>query len=91
MYFIGSQKQDIMTQPSAEAEYIAVCAAANQTIWLRRILSEMGAIQKQSIKIFCDSKSAISVKRLKFSIERLNILKLNIILFEKLKMKEKSV
>ncbi|XP_056687110.1 secreted RxLR effector protein 161-like [Spinacia oleracea] len=58
-----SQKKDIVAQSTADAEYIAVCAAANQTIWLRRILGEMGEVQKQPTTIFCDSKSAIAIAK----------------------------
>lgn len=58
-----SQKQDTVAQSTAEAEYIAACAAVNQAIWLRRILSEMGLVQKQATKIFCDSKSAVAIAK----------------------------
>lgn len=45
-----SQKQDTIAQ-----------STTNQTIWLRRILAEMGEEQKQPTKIYCDSKSAIAI------------------------------
>ena len=33
-----SMKQEIVAQSTAEAEFIAATAAANQAIWLRKIL-----------------------------------------------------
>lgn len=37
----ASKKQPIVTLSSAEVEYVAVTAAACQTIWMRRILNEL--------------------------------------------------
>ena len=58
-----SQKQDTVAQSTVEVEYIAVCAAANQAIWLRRIIPKMGEVQKQPTKISYDSKYAIDIAK----------------------------
>ena len=38
----NSNKQEVVAQSSAEAEYIAAVGAANQAIWLRKILNDLG-------------------------------------------------
>ena len=40
----NSSKQEVVAQSSAEAEYIAAAGAANQAIWLRKILNDLGFI-----------------------------------------------
>lgn len=58
-----SQKQDTVAQSTAEAEYISACAAANQAVWLRRILDDMGKAQQNATRLYCDNKSAIDIAR----------------------------
>ena len=36
-----SKKQEIVAQSTAEAEFVAATAAANQAIWLRKILQDL--------------------------------------------------
>ncbi|EOX99849.1 Uncharacterized protein TCM_008823 [Theobroma cacao] len=38
----SSKKQEVVTQSTAEAEYIACAAAANHALWLRKLLDELG-------------------------------------------------
>lgn len=56
-----SSKQKTVAQSTAEAEYIAVCAAANQAIWLQRLLGEIGFNTEDGVPIYCDNKSAIAI------------------------------
>ncbi|KAK9697891.1 hypothetical protein RND81_08G067600 [Saponaria officinalis] len=56
-----SQKQDNVAQSTAEAEYIAACAAVNQAIWLQKVLKDMGKEQFNPTRLLCDSKSAIAI------------------------------
>ncbi|KAK9756213.1 hypothetical protein RND81_01G081400 [Saponaria officinalis] len=58
-----SQKQDNVAQSTAEAEYIAACAAVNQAIWLRKVLKDMGKEQFTSTRLLCDSMSAIAIAK----------------------------
>lgn len=58
-----SQKQGSVAQSTAEAEYIAGCAAANQAIWLRRILHDIGETQQKPTPIYCDNMSAIAIAK----------------------------
>ncbi|KAK4380823.1 Retrovirus-related Pol polyprotein from transposon RE2 [Sesamum angolense] len=52
----ASKKQATVAQSSAEAEYIAAAATSNQTIWLRRILEDMGEKQEEPTTIYCDKQ-----------------------------------
>ena len=60
---MAKSKQDTITQSTADLEYIAACAAVNQAIWLRRILSELGEKQSSATKIYCDSTWAIAIAK----------------------------
>ncbi|KAL1213897.1 Retrovirus-related Pol polyprotein from transposon TNT 1-94 [Cardamine amara subsp. amara] len=57
----NSNKQKTVAQSTAEAEYIAVCAATNQAIWLQRLVNEVGFKTEKGVKIYCDNKSAIAI------------------------------
>lgn len=57
----STKKQDIVAQSSAEAEYVAAATAANQGIWLRKILFELNLLPKEPTVIYVDNKSAISM------------------------------
>ncbi|KAK9740342.1 hypothetical protein RND81_03G027900 [Saponaria officinalis] len=58
-----SQKQDNVAQSTAEAEYIAACAAVNQAIWLRKVLKYMGKEQFTSTRLLCDSMYVIAIAK----------------------------
>ncbi|KAF2303818.1 hypothetical protein GH714_023602 [Hevea brasiliensis] len=58
-----SRKQDLVAQLTADAEYVALAAAANQAIWLRKILSDLHQIQKDAIIVYVDNQSAISMAK----------------------------
>jgi hypothetical protein len=57
----SSKKQPIVTLSTTEAEFIAVASCACQTIWLRRILQQLGHYQEGSTIIHCDNSSAIKL------------------------------
>ena len=59
----SSKKQQIVTLSSAEAEYVAATSAACQSVWMRRILSDLQHAQNQPTEIFCDNKSAIALSK----------------------------
>ncbi|KAL4319314.1 hypothetical protein GQ457_18G017080 [Hibiscus cannabinus] len=44
-----------------KTEYIAVVAAANQAIWLRNLLFDLGFKQESATVLLCDNKSAIAI------------------------------
>nr|XP_048328577.1 uncharacterized mitochondrial protein AtMg00810-like [Ziziphus jujuba var. spinosa] len=56
-----SKKQKVVAQSSAEAEYVAAVNAANQAIWIQKILSDLGINERSPMVINVDNKSAISL------------------------------
>lgn len=56
-----TSKQDTIAQSTAEAEYMALCAATNQAMWLRRLLEDLRFSSQEGVPIFCDSQSAIAI------------------------------
>jgi hypothetical protein len=54
-------KQKIVAQSSCEAEYIAAAAAANQGVWLARLLAEILDSDLSRPLQWVDNKSAISL------------------------------
>ncbi|WJZ90555.1 hypothetical protein VitviT2T_009691 [Vitis vinifera] len=57
----NSRKQEVVAQSTTEAEYISLAAAANQAIWLRKLLADLGQEQSSPTKLYCDNKSVISI------------------------------
>ncbi|KAA0041382.1 Retrovirus-related Pol polyprotein from transposon TNT 1-94 [Cucumis melo var. makuwa] len=57
----SSKKQEIVAQSTAEAEFIAATATANQALWLRKILLDLDLKQKKSTEILVDNKAAIAI------------------------------
>ena len=57
----NSRKQEVVAQSTTEAEYISLAAAANQAIWLRKLLADLGWEQSSPTELYCDNKSAISI------------------------------
>ncbi|KAD4385282.1 hypothetical protein E3N88_25450 [Mikania micrantha] len=59
----SSKKQSTVALSSSEAEYVSATAAACQGVWLRRILDDLGIIQRNPTVIMCDNKSAINLSK----------------------------
>lgn len=55
----GSRKQNCVSMSTMEAEYVALSEAAQEAVWLRRLLCELGAEQRQPTKINEDNRSCI--------------------------------
>ncbi|XP_057990269.1 disease resistance protein RPV1-like [Hevea brasiliensis] len=55
------QKQEVIAQSTAEAEYVAAVAAVNQTLWIRKLLTDLHMKQEESTQIFVDNQAAISI------------------------------
>ena len=56
-----SKKQDIVAQSTEETEFITAIAAANQTLWLKKIMCDLHMEEKSSTKIFVDNQAAIAI------------------------------
>ncbi|CAI7845273.1 unnamed protein product [Closterium sp. NIES-54] len=56
-----SSKQELIALSSAEAEYIALCSATKEGLYLRELLEEEKLAQLPSFSLFCDNQSAIRI------------------------------
>lgn len=56
-----TQKQDVVSHSSAEAEYRSMAEASREIKWLRRLLRDIGSPDTEPVRLFCDSKSAIYI------------------------------
>ena len=48
---------------SAEAEYIAACAACKEAVWLRKLLASLSGHQIDVTVIFCDNQSCVKFSK----------------------------
>ncbi|KAJ9565671.1 hypothetical protein OSB04_001637 [Centaurea solstitialis] len=58
---ILSKKQSLTARSSTEAEYRALADTSQELIWLRWLLSDMGASQLSPTLLWCDNTSAIQI------------------------------
>ena len=58
-----SKKQSSITLSTAEAEYVAATACCTQVLWMKQNLHDIQVTYDESIPIFCDNTSAISVSK----------------------------
>ena len=56
-----SQKQNVVAQSSAEAEYIALAEAAKESIWLRKFQTNFKMEIKNPVIIYEDNQSTIQI------------------------------
>ena len=56
-----SKKQKVVSLSSAEAEYRAMVHGVKEAIWIQGILEELKLYSQNSIKLYCDNKSAIAI------------------------------
>ena len=60
-FFAKSKKMKLVTLSSTESEYVALCEAAREAVWLRRLLSDIGFGQKSPTVLWQDNKSTIDM------------------------------
>ncbi|CAI7756705.1 unnamed protein product [Closterium sp. NIES-53] len=56
-----SSKQELVALSSAEAEYIALCTATKEGLYLRELLEEAKIAKVPNFSLFCDNQSAIRI------------------------------
>ena len=59
----SSKKQSVIALSSTEAEYIALCSAAQETVWLRNLLSDVRLKQTGPTTVFEDNQGAICLSK----------------------------
>lgn len=55
------KKQNTVAQSTSEAEFIAACAAVNETLWLRKVLLDLNMKQEGRTEVFVDNQTAIAI------------------------------
>ena len=60
-----SSKQSVVAGSTCEAEYITASEVANEGVWMKDFISDLGVIPSTSgpMKIFCDNTSAIALAK----------------------------
>ena len=58
-----AKKQTIVALSSTEAEYVSSCLAAQETIWLRNLLTSIGYKQLHPTTIYEDNQGAIALSK----------------------------
>jgi len=60
-----SSKKSVVARSTCEAEYIAASEAANEGVWMKEFISDLGVIPSASgpMKIFCDNTGAIALAK----------------------------
>ncbi|KAM2879538.1 hypothetical protein FF1_015021 [Malus domestica] len=53
-----SKKQKVVSRSSAEAEYRGMAHDICEILWLRKLLWSLGVKSKETLKLYCDNKSA---------------------------------
>ncbi len=54
-----SQRQPVVALSSTEAEYVALSSSAQQAIWLRRLLADLGVDMSEPTSVYEDNQGAI--------------------------------
>ena len=59
----ASKKQSIVALSSTEAEYVALCGAAQETVWLRNLLRDVGHSQAEATCVAEDNQGAMCLAK----------------------------
>jgi len=60
-FYCKSAKLKLTTLSSTESEYVALCEAARDAVWIRRLLRDIGFPQKKATVLFEDNMSCIDM------------------------------
>ena len=58
-----SKKQPIITLSTTEAKFVAAARYASQVVWMRRVLEQLGHVQKKGTIVMCDNNSTIKLSK----------------------------
>ncbi|CAL1399245.1 unnamed protein product [Linum trigynum] len=56
-----TKKQRVVARSSVEAEYRAMASTVSEIIWLRHLLTELGAPQMAATPLYCDNQAALHI------------------------------
>ena len=58
-----SQKQNTVARSSTEAEYVSLADAAQKTLWLKDLCTELNIVSKNPVLIYSDNKGALELAK----------------------------
>ena len=58
-----SKRQSIVALSTTEAEYVALCHAAQEVVWLRRLLASVNLVQAEPTKVHEDNQGTMALSR----------------------------
>ena len=58
-----SKKQPIVTLSTTEAEFVAAARCASQVVWMRRVLEQLGHVQKRGTLVMRDNNSTVKLSK----------------------------
>nr|GEV76145.1 kinesin-related protein 11 [Tanacetum cinerariifolium] len=61
--WVRSKKQKVVSLSSAEAEFRGIAKGLAKTLWIRKLVSEIGFPPQGSTQIMCDNKAAIQISK----------------------------
>ncbi|KAK5783319.1 hypothetical protein PVK06_037827 [Gossypium arboreum] len=56
-----SKKQEVVSQSSSETEYRSLANCVLELLWVKQLLGEVGMLVVQSLVVWCDNKSTVSM------------------------------
>ncbi|XP_071704970.1 secreted RxLR effector protein 161-like [Rutidosis leptorrhynchoides] len=56
-----SKKQKVISLSSAESEFRGIAKGVVESLWIKKLLTEIGFPSKEAIQIFCDNEAAIAI------------------------------
>ena len=59
----AAKKQSLVALSTSEAEYIAMCEAVKELLWIRKLLTELFRPLNHAIRLYADNQSAISMAK----------------------------
>ena len=58
-----SRKQSCVTLSTAKSEYVAAYSASCETVWLRKLLSDLFDLHLDATCIYCDNQSCVKLSK----------------------------
>ena len=58
-----TKRQSVVALSSTEAEYVSLCSAAQETIWLRSLLASIGFKQSEATILYEDNQGAMALSK----------------------------
>ena len=58
-----SKRQSVVALSSTEAEYVALCSATQEVVWLRRLLAGIGFVQEEATTLNEDNQGTIALAK----------------------------